>query len=508
MTWPSNHLKLATGTMFTLFFAGRDFAPNLEVGGANIQDFLQGHYVAAMAKVAEKLAGEPNVVGFDSLNEPNMGMTGWQDLARGSNFMKQGESPSWFQSFQLGEGIPQIVPYYNPALVPQGERLLNSNGVRAWKDGHSCVWRQHGVWDLVEGDGAGAGSGPGSAGSTRKAVLLQKDYFHWRSVAGEDGASSQKVKVDLMNDYFLPFVFKFKEAINAAAAGKDRGGGNLLVFLDRDTDFEDANADHCPSDSVIGRSSAEAEGFVWAPHWYDLVPLVTKSFRSWAGVARGGTLPIVFGNSNLVREYRRQLAELGRCGASLGGGRGVPTIIGEIGIPFDFNEGAAYESGDFNLQISAMDTTMQALDAALLSATLWNYSPDNTNANGDGWNGEDLSIYSPDQADLHDDIFAGGRALQAVLRPYSVRCAGTPLEMHFDVISRVFSFKFSHDDEITGVGTIIFVPFFQYPEPPKVAISDGRFTFAADKQTLEYFHDATQGTLHTLTLSPALSVPK
>jgi hypothetical protein len=27
---------------------------------------------------------------------------------------------------------------------------------------------------------------------------------------------------------------------------------------------------------------------------------------------------------------------------------------------------------------------MQALDGALLSATLWNYSPDNTNRYGDG----------------------------------------------------------------------------------------------------------------------------
>ena len=34
------------------------------------------------------------------------------------------------------------------------------------------------------------------------------------------------------------------------AARTDQNGGDLLVFLDRDTDFEDANADHCPSNSV------------------------------------------------------------------------------------------------------------------------------------------------------------------------------------------------------------------------------------------------------------------
>jgi len=36
--------------MFTLFFAGRDFAPKLLVQGQNIQDFLQGHFIAAMAR--------------------------------------------------------------------------------------------------------------------------------------------------------------------------------------------------------------------------------------------------------------------------------------------------------------------------------------------------------------------------------------------------------------------------------------------------------------------------
>ena len=36
MIWPSNYNKLAVATMFTLFFAGRDFAPNCLVEGVNI----------------------------------------------------------------------------------------------------------------------------------------------------------------------------------------------------------------------------------------------------------------------------------------------------------------------------------------------------------------------------------------------------------------------------------------------------------------------------------------
>lgn len=40
---------------------------------------------------------------------------------------------------------------------------------------------------------------------------------------------------------------------------------------------------------------------------------------------------------------------------------------------------------------------MGALDKNLLSFTLWNYAANNTNARGDGWNDEDLSLFSRDQ---------------------------------------------------------------------------------------------------------------
>src|SRR5205823_12465881 len=44
MMWPTNGAKLATATMFTLFFGGNDFAPLLRVDGESVQDYLQRHY--------------------------------------------------------------------------------------------------------------------------------------------------------------------------------------------------------------------------------------------------------------------------------------------------------------------------------------------------------------------------------------------------------------------------------------------------------------------------------
>jgi hypothetical protein len=53
--------------------------------------------------------------------------------------------------------------------------------------------------------------------------------------------------------------------------------------------------------------------------------------------------------------------------------------------------------GDWTMHIHALDNIIRALDNTLVSFTLWNYTPQNNNARGDGWNDEDLSLWSPDQ---------------------------------------------------------------------------------------------------------------
>ncbi len=60
--------------------------------------------------------------------------------------------------------------------------------------------------------------------------------------------------------------------------------------------------------------------------------------------------------------------------------RNAPTLIGEFGIPFDMQGKRAYRDGDFSLQVRAMERSMRAMDDALASWTLWNYTADNSNA--------------------------------------------------------------------------------------------------------------------------------
>lgn len=52
MLWPTNYIKLASATMFTIFFAGNTFCPLLRYKGQSAQDFLQSHYIAAYEYLA------------------------------------------------------------------------------------------------------------------------------------------------------------------------------------------------------------------------------------------------------------------------------------------------------------------------------------------------------------------------------------------------------------------------------------------------------------------------
>ncbi|HEX7395825.1 MAG TPA: cellulase family glycosylhydrolase, partial [Anaerolineaceae bacterium] len=194
MIWPTNEGKLATATMFTLFFGGNDFAPQTKVDGEPIQEYLQRHYINAILQVVERLKDLTNVVGYDTLNEPLAGYIGWQDLNRKGGELNLGESPTPFQAMLFGSGLPQEVVVWKlglASLVKDGTRRLNPGRVRAWLAGRECIWRQHGVWNL---DAAGNPN------------LLRPDYF--KQVNGHP--------VEFNRDYFVPFARRCAGVIRAA----------------------------------------------------------------------------------------------------------------------------------------------------------------------------------------------------------------------------------------------------------------------------------------------------
>ena len=88
-----------------------------------------------------------------------------------------------------------------------------------------------------------------------------------------------------------------------------------------------------------------------------------------------------------------------------------------------------------------------ALDTLLINSTQWNYTASNRNdlAIGDGWNQEDLSIFSRDQQTNPADINSGGRALAGFVRPYAMATQGTPRKMKFDRVTGLFDYTFDAD---------------------------------------------------------------
>ncbi len=455
MIWPTNGGKLAAATMFTLFFGGNDFAPETRVAGEPVQEFLQRHYIAAIQQVALRLADLPNVVGYDTMNEPLPGYIGCRDLNAPGGPVLLGACPTPFQGMLLGAGMAQEVGVWELGLLSiqrKGTRLLNKNRQRVWQDGHDCIWRQNGVWDL---DAAG------------RPRLVRPDHFC--QVAGRP--------VDFGRDYYRPFAERFARAIHAVDP-------RAVIFLEP------------PPGTSLPSWHDSAQGFVYAPHWYDAYVLMTKHFSPFLAVDVRTRKPI-FLPGPIRRSFTAQLADLRREAE----GAGMPVLLGEFGIPFDLDDKKAYDTGDFGAQIRALDRSFRSVEENLLSCTLWNYTADNTNAHGDGWNGEDFSIFSRDQQDDPADINSGGRALQAVVRPYPLAVAGEPLRMAFDLKRRTFTFEFRHDPQVVAP-TEIFVPALQYPDGYRVAVSDGTFEQDRGRQRLIYRH-GLERRQHVITISPA-----
>jgi hypothetical protein len=116
MIWSTNYDRTANLAMWTLFFAGRDFAPNCMIDGINIQDWLLSHYLGAVDALAQAIAKANDgnlldrvVIGWDTLNEPAQGLIGRSNLSvvdHSEGKMHKGPTTSVLQEFCLGMGLP------------------------------------------------------------------------------------------------------------------------------------------------------------------------------------------------------------------------------------------------------------------------------------------------------------------------------------------------------------------------------------------------------------------
>ncbi len=453
MIWGTNSYKLASATLFTLFFAGDAFAPKTLVDGVPVQEYLQSHYIAAVQQVAQRLRNFSHVIGYDSMNEPSDGWIGFPDIQLQDPNYQLGASPTPYQSMLLGDGVPTEVDFYEIkglGVRKTGARLLNPQALRAWQGDRLGVWRENGVW------GYGEKSLP---------EIHRPDHF----------AVVNGKPVDFTDDFLKPFINRFGRAIREVDSP-------ALIFIES-----------VPHKGLPDWTAEDITKVVDASHWYDDVTLITKRFR-WYATLDLATGRLALGPWRIRALFRQVLGALkARTQRNLGD---VPLLIGEFGIPFDMHGKKAYLKGKYHKQILALDASFQALEANLLHGTLWNYTPDNTNAHGDLWNDEDLSIFSRDQQDDPEDPYSGARAPQAFIRPYPIATAGTPLKLRFRLRRAKFEFVFRGDPKIKAP-TEIYVPEFHYGKGIEIWVSDGVYDYQPEKQRLRYTPKSPDGE-HTI----------
>lgn len=569
MIWSTNYWRLAAATIFTFFFAGKDFAPKCVIDGVNIQDYLQNHFVNACAHLAQRIheAGDLEnevVMGWESMNEPNRGLTGYADMTAipKEHPLKKGTCPTIWQTILTGSGRACEVDTWDMGgLGPYktGTQLVDPHGEVAWlpadyddsKYGWTrdpgwkmgeCVWAQHGVWEP----------------STD--TLLRKDYF------AKNPRTGKAIDYpEFTNTYFMDFYRKFRDAC--------RSHHKDCIMLMQYPTLE--------IPPKIKGTSDDDPRMAFTPHYYDGITLMTKHWNStWnvdvVGVLRGKYLHPAFaikvGETAIRNCLRDQLKFLRQEGRDQTGNH--PCILSEFGIPYDMDDKKAYKTGDYSSQSSALDANYFATERANLEGhCLWVYVATNDHEWGDQWNGEDLSIFSVDDKvpstsampknlnlnnsttslkpvptstrDVPDEgsvtpanlqrtltnpsisstpslkdpeltAVSGYRAAEAFIRPTPTFVAGDIVDYGFDLRQCKFQLKLNAPKS-TGqdAPTVVFLPEYHFPKDLcDVQVSAGKWEISHDEdegtmlQRLKWWHPADEQELQIIGLVRKYNVPQ
>lgn len=465
MYWGQNKIRFGAATLTTLFFAGKDFAPSCKIDGENAQDYLQGHFFNAYKQVATRVKDMNHVLGLDTMNEPDQGWI--ERKVDGSNYNFSdtiGHAFTPFDAMCTAAGIPRTVSFRELkrfGIKETKKEEMNKNKVSCWSVGAKDIWQQEGVWGI------------NSAGAP---TILKNDHFYAKN--GQP--------VEFCRDYLTPFISAFAKSFQTIMP-------RALMFVEGPGDI---------SNKGLQPAIMYPPNAVNAPHWYDLATIGLRKFMGIANFDPVKNSPVM-GKGHIQKMFIRNLGGLKTLSQKLG----IPLVLAEFGLPYDLDNGAAYKKlkdnpeKAFETHVQALSQYYDALDANLLSALQWNYTPDNTNKWGDGWNVEDFSIFSIDQQTNPSDINSGGRAIEAFCRPHFVRVAGTPQTMDFNHKTKTFLFEFDADAAIKAP-TILFVPKIQYPSGFQVKLSEGEVKQDEASQTVEI--RARQAGPHQVMIGPKI----
>ncbi|KAG7127260.1 Ergosteryl-beta-glucosidase like protein [Verticillium longisporum] len=540
MIWASNYQRLAAGTIFTLFWAGRDVAPICIIDGKNIQDYLQEHFVGACAHLCKRLKEAGDVLddvvfGWESMNEPNRGICGNGDISvlPAEQQLKKGTAPTMWQCILTGSGRACEIDTYDMGQLgcyKTGSTLVDPHGEIAWLPADyddsrygwkrdekwkmgECLWAQLGVWD------------------PKTDTLLKKDYFKKNPKTGLEYTFPNWTQTHFMDGYR-----RYRDAIRAIHT-------DCIMIMQYPT---------LELPPKIKGTEDDDPNMAFAPHWYDGITLMTKKWNKlWnvdvVGVLRGRywapALAVKVGETAIRNCFRDQHNYLYKEGKERLGNH--PCIMTEFGIPYDMDDHYAYKTGDYTSQSAAMDANYFGVEGSGMEGhCLWLYTASNTHEYGDQWNGEDLSIFSHDDKllptsplpphldpnensvkdlttgdgarNLPNDFVVtpgnlessmrspsissapsgkdpeisnapGFRAAEAYVRPTAVVVGGKVLEAGFDLRNAEYKLRIRSDfPPSDDAPTIVFVPEHHFPKDNcQVTVSSGKWELSEDADAEE-----------------------
>ena len=399
LNWFNAYRRIACQTMFTLFFGGDTFAPKLKVEGKGIESFLQDNYIAAYKKLLEKVANNPWVIGFNSMNEPNPGLIG-SHLKESHLPFDLGITPSPYQSILMGAGLPQSVPLIKISLfrkIRKGKKLLNPNKIPIWKD--HCIWKEHGVYE-IDADGY--------------PHLLDENYF-------KKGKTTS-----FQQHYYRPFLIKMYEELALKFP-------HLNFFVEQEV-----------GEMLPYLTEERMKNLVSSIHYYEPLSMVFKQYIPFMhysiffkklsfGLPHQVQKDVLEDFKHVDQETKKRL------------GNDVPTVVTETGVSRDLGR-FLFEKGS-KQRLKAFHRTLSVMDQLDMSYFIWQYAP-----KGDLWNHENFTIYL--EGEIND--------YTPFLRPHVESLPGYVTHQSFDPFKKSFILRFWHQQTSFQPVTIWIPPQYDY----------------------------------------------
>ena len=242
MMWTTNYGRLATATMFTLFFAGDVYAPGATIsdstgfktlnytsrssqGVVTIQFFLQKYYLQFISSVAKKLKNKSNVLGFNTMNEPSNGFVGFKDLKKRTMPIPFGHKLSAFEGMRLASGDRLTdIEFYKAPFKFQERVTLNEERRTVWKSSKHDVWRNEGIYEIDA--------------QTGERILLKPDHFAFEG------------------DFIEIFMKPFYEKVQRVVSEQNK---KFIVYAEPHIDLF--------APAVPNAPDLDVNKFGWSPHW-------------------------------------------------------------------------------------------------------------------------------------------------------------------------------------------------------------------------------------------------